>query len=83
MNNRVDKYGTISAAMEELLNRSRDSVGDKELRNVKCPRCGFKLMQVYGHADIPVEIRCGKCKYTDIINLAFFRTQRRTPAERR
>ena len=72
-----DRYGTISAEMILKLAEAEISVAGRPFRTIQCPRCGFKLMEVCGNLDVPVRFKCDKCKETGILNLAFFRTQRR------
>lgn len=75
MNNRAsDRYGTLSADMEELIRKSKDSIGEREMRKIRCPRCRHILMDAYDHADVPLMIICKKCKEEVVIKLAFFRT---------
>ena len=72
-----DRYGTIPADLQALLDKSKDSVGDRTRRSIKCPQCGYVIMIVYGHSDIPILAHCKKCKFEDIINLGYFRTIRK------
>ena len=69
-----DRFGTISAEIQALLDKSKESVGGRTERKVRCPQCGYVLFAAFGHSDIPVMVRCKKCKFEGILNLGMFRT---------
>ncbi len=72
----------IPPEMQARLDRSKQSIGDREGRIIRCPKCGFRLTTAYGHADIPIDLKCAKCKEELTLNLAFFRTVKMSKAER-
>lgn len=58
------------------------------LRTVRCPNCGFYLLDVYGKDHCFVRVKCRKCKFNEVIDTALFRTvgrkgSRRTRPSRR
>ena len=54
------------------------------LRTVRCPNCGFYLLDVCGKDHYYVRVKCRKCKFDEVIDTALFRTmgRRRRPALR-
>ena len=60
------------------LARSRTLAGQKPERTIRCPNCGFRLLDVYGYDHCLVRVKCRKCKFSDVIDTALFRTARRT-----
>ena len=65
------------------LEQSKEAVRHKELRTIRCPDCGFRLLDVYGKDHCYVRVKCRKCKFSDTIDTALFRTVRRRGEERR
>ncbi|MBR4743139.1 MAG: hypothetical protein IK082_02975 [Oscillospiraceae bacterium] len=59
------------------LARSRALAGRKPERTIRCPNCGFHLLDVYGYDHCLVRVKCRKCKFSDVIDTALFRTARR------
>jgi phage FluMu protein Com len=45
-------------------------------REIRCPRCGFYLLDVYGTDHYYTRVKCQKCKFVEIIDTALFRTIR-------
>jgi phage FluMu protein Com len=43
-------------------------------REIKCPACGFYLMDVYGRDHHITRVKCRKCKFNEVIDTALFRT---------
>ena len=48
-----------------------------QLRSIRCPICGFYLLDVYGHDHYLVRVKCRKCKFDQTIDTALFRTLQR------
>ena len=67
------------------LARSREAAGDRPVRTIRCPRCGFYLLDVYGYDHCVVRVKCRKCKFNEVIDTALFRTsgRRRQRREKR
>ena len=68
----------ISPDVKCRLARSRMLAGQKPERTIRCPNCGFRLLDVYGYDHCLVRVKCRKCKFSDVIDTALFRTARRT-----
>ena len=45
-------------------------------REIKCPNCGFHLLEVYGTDHHITRVKCQKCKFNELIDTAMFRTMR-------
>ena len=58
------------------LEESKKAAEDLVLRNIRCPSCGFHLLNVYGKGHYLLQIKCQKCKFSDVIDTALFRTVR-------
>lgn len=43
-------------------------------REIKCPNCGFHLLEVYGTDHHITRVKCQKCKFNELIDTAMFRT---------
>ncbi len=61
-------------AVQEKLERSRQLAQCRELRSIRCPVCGFYLLDVYGFDHYLVRVKCRKCKFDETIDTALFRT---------
>ena len=48
----------------------------QELRTIRCPSCGFYMLDVYGHEHYLIRVKCRKCKFDETIDTALFRTMR-------
>ena len=58
-------------------NRKARAVDDAKgirLRMIRCPRCGFYLLDVYGYNHYLVRVKCRKCKFNETIDTALYRT---------
>ena len=69
-----------SAAVPGLqyrLSRSRAMVGQRPVRTIRCPYCGFHLLDVYGYDHYLIRVKCRKCKFSDVIDTALFRTMKK------
>ena len=43
---------------------------------IRCPRCGFYLLDVYGYNHYLVRVKCRKCKFNETIDTVRYRTVR-------
>ena len=68
---------TIPPEVEEKILQSRMQAENLELRHIKCPRCGYNMLEVYGNDHHLTRAKCKKCKFVDIIDTALFRTIKR------
>jgi len=62
--------------LEKKLAASRAGTRGELLRAVRCPVCGFYLLDVYGHDHYYIRVKCRKCKFDETIDTALFRTVR-------
>lgn len=51
-------------------------------REIKCPNCGFHLLEVYGTDHHITRVKCQKCKFNELIDTAMFRTIKKRGAYR-
>ncbi len=71
-----ENHAALSPDIRCRLARSRASVGQRPERTIRCPNCGFHLLDVYGYDHCLVRVKCRKCKFCDVIDTALFRTVR-------
>ena len=62
---------------EPVMNRLIDSqkeCSDLRKRSVRCPVCGYRILEIY--EDMPctghIRIKCRKCKFEGALNLRYF-----------
>lgn len=60
--------------VKEKLELSRRGAEKLVLREIRCPNCGFHLLDVYGTDHHYTRVKCRKCKFEDVIDTALFRT---------
>ena len=60
--------------VQERLAASRAGAEAMVLRTIRCPCCGFHLLNVYGKDHYYIQVKCQKCKFSDTIDTALFRT---------
>ena len=80
----IEKRIIPSRDLQSKLEQSKKAAESQELRTVRCPRCGFYMLDVYGYDHYLVRVKCRKCKFDETIDTALFRTMRskkyRSPA---
>ncbi len=69
-------YTDVSLDVQEKINTARKQSETLELRNVKCPVCGYKILEVFGYGHYIMKIKCQKCKFNDVVDVACFRTMK-------
>lgn len=72
----IERYSKPVPDLQEKLARSRAEAEKLELRQIKCPNCGFYLLDVYGRDHHYTRVKCRKCKFNEVIDTALFRTVR-------
>lgn len=72
----IELYSNPVPDFQEKLALSRAGAEKLELRQIKCPNCGFYLLDVYGRDHHYTRVKCRKCKFNDVIDTALFRTIR-------
>ena len=83
-----EHYRSERMDVPEKLKRSKEAAEGIPVRAIKCPICGFYLLDAYGSGHYLIRIKCRKCKFDEVIDTALFRTmrprrQQRFRAERR
>ena len=73
MPNAIDQH-IASTEIQNKLDQSKLLAQHLELRNIRCPVCGFRLLDVYGYNHYLVRVKCRKCKFDEVIDTAFFLT---------
>ena len=51
--------------------------GADGFRTLRCPKCGHRLIDVAAGTSGSIRIKCRKCKFQGVLDLARFRKQRR------
>ena len=72
----IEHYSKPIPGLQEKLAQSRTEAEKLERREIKCPNCGFYLLDVYGRDHHYTRVKCRKCKFNDVIDTALFRTIR-------
>lgn len=63
----------VSAEKLRRLELSREESAGLELREIRCPYCGFLIDKVFSDASGHKMVTCRKCKERYAINLGYFR----------
>ena len=72
----IERYSKPVPDLQDKLARSCAGAENLELRQIKCPNCGFYLLDVYGRDHHYTRVKCRKCKFNEVIDTALFRTVR-------
>ncbi len=72
----IERHRTAGPELAEKLEEVQKELHGEKLRAVRCPCCGFYLLDVYGHDHYYVRVKCRKCKFDETIDTALFRTVR-------
>ena len=68
----IERHLKVKPDVQERLAASKAGAEAKALRTIRCPNCGFYLLNVYGQ----------KCKFSETIDTALFRTMGRKQQKR-
>ena len=71
-----ERYGPMRPEILEKLKRSAEVAEGIPVRAIRCPCCGFYLLNVHGNGHYLVQVKCRKCKFQQTIDTALFRTVR-------
>ena len=74
MKTAIKRYKVSDPELEHKLELSRKLAEILNLRTIRCPCCGFYMLDVYGHDHYLVRVKCRKCKFSEVIDTALFRT---------
>ena len=69
-------YENAAPDLQNKLDQSRKLAESQELRMIRCPRCGFYMLDVFGYDHYLVRVKCRKCKFNETIDTALFKTIR-------
>ena len=69
----------LSPAVMLKLLKSKPETEHLAMRDIRCPFCGFLVEKVFSDISGHKQIYCKKCKQEYVINLGYFRRQKRKP----
>ena len=69
-----EKYSIAGSELAKKLAMSREGMKAERLRTIRCPCCGFYLLEVAGYDHYYISVKCRKCKFNEVIDTALFRT---------
>ena len=72
----IERHVTAGPDLQEKLEQSRKLAEQESPRTIRCPSCGFYLLDVYGQGHYLIRVKCRKCKFDETIDTALFRTMR-------
>ena len=78
----IERHMTAGPEVQRKLNASKEGAEGMPLRTIRCPGCGFYLLEVYGHDHCYIRVKCRKYKFSDTIDTALFRTMRKHQVNR-
>ena len=73
----IERHVTAGPDLQQKLEASKAGAAGEPLRTIRCPSCGFYLLDVYGHDHYYIRVKCRKCKFDETIDTALFRTMKR------
>lgn len=73
----TERRAAASPEMQRKLEITRETLPGEQIRTIRCPNCGFYLLDVYGRDHCFVRVKCRKCKFNETIDTALFRTVKR------
>lgn len=72
----IERHVTAGPELKQKLAASLAGTAGVQLRTIRCPSCGFYLLDVYGREHYYIRVKCRKCKFDETIDTALFRTIR-------
>ncbi len=76
MQTAYEPHENAAPDLQFKLDQSRKLAESQELRMIRCPRCGFYMLDVFGYDHYLVRVKCRKCKFNETIDTALFKTIR-------
>lgn len=70
----IERHVIAGPELQDKLIESKAGIQIEHIRTIRCPSCGFYLLDVYGHDHYYIRVKCRKCKFDEIIDTALFRT---------
>lgn len=71
------RYPAPEKAVVDKILRSRCEVENMREQELRCPICHFRIAGVYGDRSGHIRVKCRKCKFEGVLNLAYFRRMKR------
>lgn len=71
------RYPTPDQVVMDKLIRSCREVEEMPEQELRCPICHFRIAGVYGDRSGHIRVKCRKCKFEGVLNLAYFRRMKR------
>lgn len=78
----IERRLSAGPDVQERLAASKAGAEFMQIRSIRCPSCGFYLLDVYGHDHYFLRVKCRKCKFDETIDTALFRTMNRKQQKR-
>ena len=82
MRSAVKRREAENTGLRRKPEKLRQAAMIQPLRTIKCPNCGFYLLDVSGYDHYFVRVKCRKCKFDETIDTAQFRTIKRRQKSR-
>lgn len=82
MQKALERHVITGPELQEKLEMSKAGAQAQPIRTVKCPVCGFYLLDVSGRDHYYIRVKCRKCKFDEIIDTALFRTMKTNQKKR-
>ena len=70
----AERHVAGGSDVQAKLAASRAGAEAMPIRTIRCPRWGFHLLYVYGQDHYFLQVKCQKCKFSETIDTALFRT---------
>ena len=70
----IERHVNAGPDLQAKLEASREAADALPIRTIRCPSCGFYLLDVYGQNHYYIRVKCRKCKFDETIDTALFRT---------
>ncbi len=78
----IERHVIAGPDLQQKLEASRAGAQAQPLRTIRCPSCGFYLLDVSGHDHYYIRVKCRKCKFDELIDTALFRTMKQRQRRR-
>ena len=73
----IERHVTAGPELQRKLAMTQAALQGEQLRTIRCPSCGYYLLDVFGRSHDYVRVKCRKCKFDETIDTALFRTVNR------
>ena len=69
----VERHVAAGSDVQAKLAASREGAGAMPIRTIRCPNCGFFLLNVFGQDHYYLQVKCQKCKFDGPLDPRYFR----------